>query len=163
VWLPSSPVHQETTHPYGTSPALDALWSTEQVELAHDGFEATRLEKIRALTEVPAAMRWLRVCQAGGSDYNCGRCEKCLRTMVELHILGALDRCRTLPGELDPQVVSRAGLSPISRPYWEESLRHLEQSGDASLAQAVRAALGRRRGPRLRRRLRRELRRRRLR
>lgn len=93
--------------PWGSHPGLDPLWSNGRVALVHDGCEATRLEKTRLVSGHPIALETLRVCwENPGSAYNCGRCQKCLLTAVELRRCGALGRCRTFPRDLDP-----AGLS----------------------------------------------------
>ena len=84
--------------PWGSHPKLDPLWSNGKVFLSHDGCEATRLDKTRLVAEHPIALETLRVCYENpDSLYNCGRCRKCLRTMVELQRCGALERCRTFP------------------------------------------------------------------
>jgi hypothetical protein len=77
--------------PWGSHPDLDALWSTESLEFVHDGANVTRVQKTECVAAWPEAMQCLRVCwkNAGGA-YNCGRCEKCLRTMVTLEMMGAL-------------------------------------------------------------------------
>ena len=72
-------------------PALDPLWSTEAVEVVHDGAETRRVDKVAALAASPLALRYLRVCwENRGGAYNCGRCGKCMRTMVDLDLAGAL-------------------------------------------------------------------------
>src|SRR5262249_41756622 len=77
--------------PLGSHPLLDPLWSSEDVELVHDGLEAPRLDKLAVVASEPAARHWLRVCwENRNGAYNCGRCEKCLRTMVALDALGEL-------------------------------------------------------------------------
>jgi hypothetical protein len=84
--------------PWGSHPELDPLWSNGKVLLSHDGCEATRLDKTRLVSEHPIALETLRVCYENpDSLYNCGRCQKCLLTMVELQRCGALERCRTFP------------------------------------------------------------------
>jgi hypothetical protein len=84
--------------PWGSHPKLDPLWSNGKVLLSHDGCEATRLDKIRLVSEHGIALETLRVCYENpDSLYNCGRCQKCLLTMVELQRCGALERCRTFP------------------------------------------------------------------
>jgi hypothetical protein len=89
--------------PWGSHPRLDPLWSNGKVLLSHDGCEATRLDKTRLVSEHPIALETLRVCYENpDSLYNCGRCRKCLRTMVELQQFGALERCRTFPQ--DPSI-----------------------------------------------------------
>jgi hypothetical protein len=89
--------------PWGSHPLLDPLWSTEWLELRHVGGEARRCDKLQALARNPLALRTLNVCLAhgnrGGPD-NCGRCTKCVRTMVNLDLLGLLGRTPRFPGRL---------------------------------------------------------------
>ena len=42
--------------PYGTHPLLDPLWSTEAIELVHDGCELVRAEKVAAIAESSVAL-----------------------------------------------------------------------------------------------------------
>ena len=93
--------------PLGSHPVLDPLWSTETLSFSHDGCEATRLDKMRQIAEVPVLLDTLRVCATGETTdaYNCGKCPKCLMTMIGLHIVGALGKCATLPKEIDLDAV----------------------------------------------------------
>jgi len=76
--------------------------------VAHDGAAFTREQKLTLLAKSPMALRTLRVCWRSGTDENCGACNKCYRTMVQLELLGALDRCGTLPhGPVDLERLSR--------------------------------------------------------
>ena len=128
--------------PMGSHPLLDPLWSTEHIEIVHDGCEAARVDKVAAVARCDLALTTLRVCwENPAGAYNCGRCEKCLRTMVDLRIADALDRCTTFSRRLDLRAVSRM---PVGRRagYLEESLRAVERLGtDPALAGAIRAAL----------------------
>jgi hypothetical protein len=75
--------------PWGSHPALDGLLSSQRVTVIHEGARFTRLEKVRELAAWPTAINALRVCSAGTSlAANCGRCEKCLRTRLELLAAG---------------------------------------------------------------------------
>ncbi|WP_344334007.1 hypothetical protein [Kitasatospora putterlickiae] len=88
--------------PYGSHPVLDHLWSTEALEVVHDGADATRAQKVaRRLARSELALGNLAVCWRDRPGRNCGACEKCLRTMVALELAGVLPRCATLPGVLD--------------------------------------------------------------
>jgi hypothetical protein len=83
---------------FGSHPFTDPLWSTEEVEIVHDGFYTRRLHKVEELAQWDVAMDHLRVCWKNRGDaYNCCRCEKCVRTMVALRIVGGLQRCKTFP------------------------------------------------------------------
>jgi hypothetical protein len=107
-------------HPWGSHPLLDPLWSTEELHLVHDGGE-TRMEKLRVLIQHPEALARLRVCWENLGDYNCGLCEKCIRTVLGLRALG-VDRCAAFPDTLTPQIVRQQELSHDTVRYWREFL-----------------------------------------
>ncbi|MGH3147882.1 MAG: hypothetical protein ACRDTR_18995, partial [Rubrobacter sp.] len=128
--------------PRGTHPMLDPLWSTELTTIVHDGCEMTRVEKVAYISEHETAMKWLRVCfRNPDGAYNCGRCKKCLYTMIALRIAGALERCETLPSDLDPEEISNLHLAG-TRLLVGQNLRALERLGtEPELAQAVARSL----------------------
>jgi hypothetical protein len=80
-----------TTHqvPWGSHPAIDNLFSSQRITVIHDGSRFSRLQKVRDLARWPTGLAALRVCPASaGSRANCGECEKCLRTRLELLAAG---------------------------------------------------------------------------
>ena len=92
--------------PLGSHPVLDHLWSTERLEIVHDGAEATRTDKVvRQIARSRLALETLNVCWRSEPAHNCGMCEKCLRTMAALEMADSLDRCTTLPRMLDIQAL----------------------------------------------------------
>jgi 7-cyano-7-deazaguanine synthase in queuosine biosynthesis len=107
-------------HPWGSHPLLDPLWSTEALQIVHDGGD-TRIDKLRVLVEYPEVLARLRVCWENLGNYNCGLCEKCVRTMLALRALG-VDRCAAFPETLTPELVSRQVLNNDSVLYWRELL-----------------------------------------
>lgn len=138
------PATQTYAHlaPLGSHPLLDPLWSSEDVELVHDGCEASRLDKLELIAAEPAARHWLRVCwENRGGLYNCGRCEKCLRTMVAMDALGVLGKFDRIPHRISGADIARLRLPEIAY-TWEASLAMLEASGhDPQVARAVRRRL----------------------
>jgi polysaccharide pyruvyl transferase WcaK-like protein len=108
----------------GSHPLLDRLWGADRVEIVHDGATLSRVAKLELIAEAPAARGALKVCwENPGGAYNCGRCEKCLRTMVPLALLGVLERFPTLPASIDLDAVAAA--QPNNRPeleYWSSNL-----------------------------------------
>ena len=81
--------HVANPVPVGSHPAVDGLFSTQRVTVIHDGSRFTRLDKVRDLARWPTALAALRVCPANvGDQPNCGQCEKCLRTRLELLAAG---------------------------------------------------------------------------
>jgi hypothetical protein len=94
--------------PWGSHPLTDHLWSTESTEFVHDGCEASRVEKVLwQVGKSQVALDNLRVCwENRESRFNCCKCEKCLRTMLNLHIAGVLDKCGTFNGKLSYSAVA---------------------------------------------------------
>lgn len=143
VIIPASDF-QDDLIPWGSHPALDLLWSSGAVTLVHDGTETTRADKVATIARHQVALDHLRVCWKNpGGAYNCGRCEKCLRTMIGLRAVGALGSCPTFPDSLDLRAVRRMRLGYGVRAYAEENLRALQASGrdDQELERALRTAI----------------------
>lgn len=147
MFVASGRAFLEPIKPTASHFAVDPLWSTEAMELVHDGAETTREDKVRRVVASPVALRYLRVCwENPGGAYNCGKCEKCLRTMVELHLWGALGRAERLPDRLDPAVFAKL---IVRRPdYWERLLERIQAPDQdparwVEIRAAIELALGR--------------------
>jgi hypothetical protein len=136
-----------TLSAYGSHPLLDPLWSSEAVSVVHHGCGASRIDKVRSFGVDDGGadpLSWLRVCWRNpGGAYNCGRCPKCVSTMVALRMAGLLERAPTFPSSLDLARVAALDLSsPGSGLLWSRYVRDLEASGDdPALARAIRVAL----------------------
>lgn len=142
VYIPAS-VTYATLLPLGSHPMIDPLWSSERVEVVHDGADATRNEKLAAIADDAVARRWLRVCWRNPDGvYNCGRCPKCLRTMVGLRVAGVADQFTAFP-PLDLEAVADVPLE-FGGWGWSETLDVVDRAGtDPDLAAALRTALRR--------------------
>ncbi len=131
--------------PLGSHPMLDPLWSTEETEIVHDGCEAPRVHKVARIASSDLALRTLRVCwENRGGAYNCGQCEKCLRTMVALRVVGALERCTTFDRPLDLRAVARLHYRTTGgRDHIGQNLEALREWSidDPSLARALQDCL----------------------
>jgi hypothetical protein len=91
--------------PCGSHPAVDGLLSSQRVTIVHDGSRFSRLQKVRELASWPTAMEALRVCSAGvGGEANCGLCEKCLRTRLELLAAGIEETAAFGPSYTPPEL-----------------------------------------------------------
>jgi 7-cyano-7-deazaguanine synthase in queuosine biosynthesis len=136
--------------PMGSHYILDPLWSTETLELVHDGCEYDRFRKVAALAEDGEALRWLRVCwQNPGGAYNCGTCSKCLRTMTYLRAVGALERCATFARPLDLRGLRSMDVRTGLRFDLEQALEHAEARGkDPALVRELSRILAARPRPR---------------
>ncbi len=81
--------HLANPVPMGSHPAVDGLFSSQRLTVLHEGARFTRVDKVRNLAKWPSALAALRVCPANvGSEPNCGVCEKCLGTRLELYAAG---------------------------------------------------------------------------
>ncbi len=130
---------------YGSHPLLDPMWSTSQLEIHHSGCEANRGEKIAYLkTNFPQALRRLRVCWKPLSNaVNCGKCEKCLRTIAECMLCGAEDLVETF--DWPPDFLKLRGIRPdrLRIHYWEDIRREALRQGNRELIEASELLLGR--------------------
>lgn len=132
--------------PGGSSVFVDPRWSSETLEIIHDGLEVTRLGKARLVGQDKTALRTLRVCWEHPSGIlNCGSCEKCLRTMINLQIVGALEECTTFAVPLEPRGLKHLTFfHPSAVIYVEENLKALEQQPwNRNLYRALRRVLNR--------------------
>jgi len=90
----------------------------------------------------------LRVCYKNTKGtYNCGTCDKCLRTMTNLYIAGALEKAETFPHQLDLDLIAKTPTindehgGPI---FHNENLAALEaRKLNPGLQKAIRASLDR--------------------
>ncbi len=127
---------------WGTHPELDNNWSSETLEFIHDGTEARRIDKITRLASEPVLLQNLRVCvYPPGRELNCGRCEKCIRTMIALQAVGALEHCSAFEAPLDSRRIYRlyAQEDRLHTAFIAENLEALEKNGrDPALAATLR-------------------------
>ncbi|MFP4438859.1 MAG: hypothetical protein ACLFVO_16585 [Chloroflexaceae bacterium] len=147
IYIPASDSYADLM-PCGSHPLLDPLWSTEALQIIHDGCEAKRVQKAAIVAQNDVALQTLRVCWKNpDSAYNCGRCEKCLRTMVNLYAVGALNRCPTFEVALDPRRIARMRVGDDILAYWKENLAAVKQRGSSPALEAAIRAATRKAGP----------------
>jgi hypothetical protein len=87
--IPGGEPYQALPVPWASHPMADRLLSSDTFTIIHDGAAFARLEKMEQLMQWTEARENLQVCwempEKGG---NCGRCEKCLRTILCFRLLG---------------------------------------------------------------------------
>jgi hypothetical protein len=115
---------QDTVQPGGSHPDLTPLFGTENIAIQTTGFKATRVNKVKAIAAHPVVQGALRVCwENRGNTYNCGVCEKCLRTMAALEIFGELGNYSTFTVPLDYARLARAvARTPALERFIQENL-----------------------------------------
>mgnify|MGYP000427404718 CR=1 FL=1 len=144
IYVPSSYAYDEL-FPWGSHPLLDPLWSTESLQIVHDGNEAGRIEKVALIAQSDIALNALRVClDRTDGAYNCGHCEKCIRTMINLRLTGVPIHSTTFGRELDLVAVANLKLEDEhALIFAKENLRHAEAIDDQELAKALQQAIDR--------------------
>jgi hypothetical protein len=80
--------------PLGSHPLVDPCFSSRDLRIRHDGLSLTRLNKTRLIADWESALQNIRVCAPNWPGENCGRCEKCIRTMLALLAVSALDKTK---------------------------------------------------------------------
>jgi colanic acid/amylovoran biosynthesis protein len=144
VLIPSSD-GENSLLPSGSSPLLDPLFSSAEVRVEHDS-PKTRPAKVAWLArERPDLLRYIKVCYHENRPDNCGRCSKCVLTMLSLEATGLLGEATGFPHEIDPDVIAAVRIRGLQA---EEEFREVEQAlrareGNAELAALVAEALER--------------------
>ena len=101
--------------PIGSHPAVDGLFSSQRVTIVHDGARYSRFQKVRELASWPAALAALRVCPGDpGNELNCGVCEKCLRTRLELLAAGVEETAALGPSLTPVELWDERVLGPVA-------------------------------------------------
>jgi len=147
MFVPSGgrPFAEMAVKPFSGGPEVFAHWSSGPVEMVYDPLHVARAEKIRYLSSSPLALAHLRVCWENREGrYNCGRCEKCLRTMLTLRVTGALEHCPTLPRRVEPRAILALHAPPKERRYWHLVIAELRAARvEGELVEAVEQMLRR--------------------
>lgn len=125
--------------PWGSHPCLDTNYSSHDLRICHVGNEFSRLDKIKLLADWELAFQNMRVCTANREGMlNCGRCEKCLRTMTELVSLGLLEKTKAFPTtEISEQLLGNLRVGREINPLWLVLIGPLREIGRSDLVRAI--------------------------
>jgi hypothetical protein len=133
---------------WGSHPVSDVLLASDALRILYDAGGYTRPQKIAEIAEWPAAMKNLRVCWVNPRrDTNCGRCGKCIRTILVFRALGlglppCFDRDVT-----DAQIRAAGRIHRESQPFQRMVLDVAREQGVTdSWLQAARSVYYRSRG-----------------
>lgn len=123
----------------GASWQVDHLWSSEGLTVEDWGGRFGRVERLRRIVDHPLVRETLRVCWLNPDGaYNCGRCGKCLLTMIALEAIGARGKVSTFPAELDlGPLQSYRIVTPLQLALWEDLLEAVQRAGRTDLESAL--------------------------
>ena len=121
--------------PWGSNVLTDYLWGTNTIEINYDGAEVGRPGKIKDVCQNSCALETLRVClDRTSGKYNCGACEKCLRTMLNLHVHDRLQKCEAFSSELTFRQVAQLRIkSDFVKTECQELLKALKRNRPGSV------------------------------
>jgi hypothetical protein len=131
-------------YPHGSHPLLDPNYSSSDLRIQHDGITLSRLDKTKLVADWDVALQNLKVCtkvrQMQPDMLNCGKCDKCIRTMLALLALGKLDQAHTFPKVefSEEMLIKRVEIkTPYRLACYQDLVPHLEARGHRDLVRAI--------------------------
>lgn len=132
-------------HPHGSHPWLNSYFGADFLEVTTGDMEQfSRVEKIRFLSTHPGALNALRVCWDSAAipqgHLNCGRCLKCVRTMLAFMACGQLAETTAFPSnDVTPQLMKSIPIKTLAElELYFEVLPALEAMGRQDLTAIIR-------------------------
>jgi hypothetical protein len=129
--------------PHGSNPLLTSCYGSWDLRIIEEGIRLSRFKKTELISDWDIALRHLRVCNITDSyqdgQLNCGKCEKCVRTMLALEAVGALKKATAFPVHtVTPALIEEAVyLRHNLLPLYVELLPPLTKAGRHDLVKAV--------------------------
>jgi len=135
----SAALNRKSMEPFGSHPEVDVLHSTSGLQVVHFGAYETRFEKTLAIAHHPVVQKHVRVCWVDGQGGNCGRCNKCRRSMLGFQLAGVLPEIQTFPRHHIPISEACKIYHPQSRHthYFDELIEAARERGQPELADAL--------------------------
>lgn len=142
--IPSTFAYSVRDYRVGSNPLTDPLLGSDAMRIVHDGARFTRDAKLARLAAWPQGLDALRVCWQGAlRDRNCCRCEKCLRNMVNIHLLG-MPMPASFPEPLSAKRIATLKFKAREIGIWQRLIDLGEQRGlDPDLLKTMRRLVGR--------------------
>jgi hypothetical protein len=142
--------------PFGNHPMIEPNFSSHDMQIRHDGITLSRLDKVKLIADWDVGLQSIRVCNQIGvwdersktySDsnplepgtLNCGKCWKCVVTMLSLLIAGALHKASTFPNDDISADLIRSSFNPNDQNIsdYVELITPLSEIGRDDLARAI--------------------------
>jgi hypothetical protein len=112
------------TIPAGTHPLIDPNYSSADLQIRHEGKLYSRLDRVRLISDWDIALWNLRVCTFNPPGMlNCGECEKCVRTMIQLLVVDGLARSQAFPAnDVSPELLETIKITEKFQDAWYRDL-----------------------------------------
>ncbi len=134
--------------PWGSHPLTDGLVSSQSLRATHFGATYTRVEKTAMIADDLLALSSLNVCANGRVEPfgNCSHCQKCLRTMGTLDLLG-VDRAAAVTFDWSDYAPHKLGdiflRSHNEASFYREMIAAADVRGRTDIADACHKAIRR--------------------
>jgi len=126
--------------PCGSHPLLDPEYSSHDLKIRHRDLEVPRIDKIRSIADWDVGLNNMRVCLANVKDrLNCGKCEKCVRTMLGLEAVGVLPKLTSfVEDQVSPDLLDAFSITIRHREhFYEELIEPLKVCGRLDLVAKI--------------------------
>lgn len=130
--------------PCGSHPLLDTEYSSYRLRIRHSHVALSRMAKLKIVSQWETAFQNFRVCLANvPGRLNCGKCEKCVRTMLGLLGLGVLDKTRAfVENDVTPDMLLPFKITIRHRPpFYRELMQPLQDRGRNDLVNLIKRKL----------------------
>ncbi|GAB3284286.1 hypothetical protein [Parahaliea aestuarii] len=139
VLIPSSRSFDDL-QPNGSHLILDHLWTNGATQFEHVGAQFKRSEKIAQVCAYPQLLDLLHVCWRSSTE-NCGRCGKCLRTMIALECIG---KTGPFPRRITEKDIRKLVItSSQDQAYFIDNILFAHSLGRRDLVRALKAPIRR--------------------
>jgi hypothetical protein len=126
--------------PWGTHPLLDVGYGSAAMSVRHEALGVSRIEKLARLRGQPRSLERLITCSdaPGAGSMNCGRCAKCVRTLLEMEASGTIAHAHSFPpGPVTPAAIDGLELDNGTEYFWGLLVAPLRTLGRESIASAI--------------------------
>lgn len=127
--------------PFGSHPLIDHNYSSQNLQIVHDGERFSRFHKTQVISEWKVALKNVRPCSRNPEGkLNCGKCEKCIRTMTAFVALGKLSESQAFPlDNVSPELLQKLQIFDIGllNDSYKDPIPDLMKRGRYDLVAAI--------------------------
>ncbi len=132
--------------PFGSHPLLDRNYASSALGIRVEEFGRSREERLASIATWHEVFPFLLVCPEGplpAGLLNCGKCEKCVRTMVALLLADGLGKPGPFPADVDAALLENLDIRPSAVAHWFNFPSALRRLGRGDLAGPIETLLAR--------------------
>lgn len=126
--------------PWGSHPLVDVRYGSAAVSVRHEALGISRIDKLASLRPHARSLERLISCSSApaAETLNCGRCTKCVRTLLEMEAAGALAHARSFPPtEVSAATIDGLELDHGTEYFWSLLVAPLRALGREEIAAAI--------------------------